>query len=151
MSSSKNSQVNRNNARPGIYKKVIKKIAGEKICPFCPQHLSNIHPHPLDVRKNWIITNNAYPYLPKKHHVLLIYKKHIENIGDLDLGAWKELHSILKELKKKRKIKGGTFMLRFGDTKYTGATVTHIHAHLFQSNPDNSTYNRRKGVLTRIG
>ncbi len=146
-----NNHVNKGNARKGIYADVIEKIGKERICPFCSEHLRKIHPNPLDERIHWIITNNAYPYTPKKEHILLIHKEHISDIKDLSAEAWSELKSIIDELSKKRNITGGSFILRFGETKFTGASVTHLHAHLFQSDPDSQDYERKTGVLTRIG
>ena len=143
--------VNKKNAREGVYAEVIEKIGKDKICPFCAEHLGKIHPNSLEERAHWIITNNAYPYLPKKEHILLIHKEHISDIRDLSAEAWSELKSIIDELSKKRNIAGGSFILRFGESKFTGASVTHLHAHLFQSNPDSQDYNKKTGVLTRIG
>ncbi len=147
----KNKHVNINNARPGIYIDVIKKINQDKICPFCPEHLKSIHPNPLDEKEFWVVTDNAYSYKPNKHHVLLIYKTHITNVSELSYEAWRELKEIIDNEQKKRNINGGTIVMRFGDTKYTGASVSHLHAHIFQSNPDDKEYDKTKGILTRIG
>lgn len=147
----KKQHVDTNNARPGVYSEVIGNISESAICPFCPEHLRSIHPNPIDERENWIITDNAYPYTPKKQHILLIHKKHIGEVRELSESAWIELKEIIDEVSKKRNIHGGTFMMRFGETKFTGASVTHLHAHLFQSDPDSLDYNKKQGVLTRIG
>jgi diadenosine tetraphosphate (Ap4A) HIT family hydrolase len=143
--------VNIDNARPGVYTDVIKKIEHDKICPFCPEHLHSIHPNPIEEKEYWIVTDNAYPYKPKKEHVLLIHKTHMSNISELSTEAWNELGTIINDEQKKRNISGGTLIMRFGETKYTGASVTHLHAHLFQSDPDNKEYDKTKGILTRIG
>lgn len=143
--------VNLNNARPGVYSEVIKKIGENKICPFCPEHLHSIHPNPIQEKKYWLITDNAYPYKPKKEHILLIHKTHIGDVSELSNEAWIELKNIIDNLKSERNISGGSFIMRFGNTKYTGASVTHLHAHIFQSDPDNPEYDKSKGILTRIG
>ncbi len=143
--------VNLGNSRTGKYAKVIKKIAEKKICPFCPENIDSIHPNPIQSRSLWLVTNNAYPYIPNREHILLVHKKHITDIKDLSKEAWLELKEIINDECKKRKISGGSMMLRFGDPKFTGASVTHLHAHLFQSDPNNPKYNKKKGVLTRIG
>ena len=143
--------VNLNNARLGVYAQVIEKIGKDNICPFCIENLGKIHPHPLDERKFWTITDNAYPYIPKKEHLLIIHREHIDDVSKLSEEAWTELKNIINELKEKRKITGGSFIMRFGETKFTGASVTHLHAHLFQPDPDNPEYDKKKGVVTRIG
>lgn len=138
-------------SRPdGVYTEVIKKITGDGVCPFCTEHIRKYHPNPIIEREYWLITNNAYPYKPVLHHILLIHKTHISNITEISKPAWDELHAILNE-KQSEGIAGGTFMLRFGDTKFTGASVRHLHAHLVQSNPQDPTYDKAKGVITRIG
>jgi ATP adenylyltransferase len=143
--------VNIDNARPGVYTDVIKKIEQDKICPFCPEHLHSIHPNPIEEKRYWIITDNAYAYKPKKEHVLLIHKTHISKISEISNEAWSELKGIIDSEQQNRNISGGTLMMRFGETRYTGASVTHLHVHLFQSDPDSEDYDKTKGVLTRIG
>ncbi|MFA5934918.1 MAG: HIT domain-containing protein [Candidatus Paceibacterota bacterium] len=143
--------VDLDNARPGIYKKVIEDIKKSSICPFCPENIKNIHKNPIKVEKFWLVTNNMYPYKPAKKHLLLIHKKHIENINDLTKGAWEELLKIVKCENKKLNIEGGTFMMRFGAPKYTGSSVLHLHCHLIQSDPDHPEYEKTKGIMTRVG
>ena len=36
----------------------------------------------------------------------------------------------IKWANKKFKIPGASFIMRFGDHNYTGATITHLHAHI---------------------
>jgi ATP adenylyltransferase len=147
----KESFVDLNNARSGTYQKIIREIHKSAICPFCPEHIRNIHKNPIEERKFWLVTNNMYPYKPTKNHLLLIHKKHIEHIDDLSTKAWQELFEIIKEKNNKLKITGGTFLMRFGESKYTGSSVLHLHCQLVQSDPDNSDYEKSKGVMTRIG
>ena len=143
--------VNLANARPGIYEKVIKNIQESSICPFCEEHIRDIHKNPLVEKEFWYVTDNMYPYKPTKEHLLLIHKKHIEHVSDLSKEAWEELFKIIKEETKKRNMEGGTFLMRFGNTKYTGASVSHLHCNLLQSDPENPEYEKAKGVITRVG
>jgi ATP adenylyltransferase len=143
--------VNTQNARPGGYDKVIADIAEKKVCPFCPDHLEEFHKNPLDQRRFWIITNNMYPYQPSVHHKLLIHREHIEHVSQITSEAWVELGAIVQEQTAANTIIGGTFIMRFGDTRFTGASVTHLHANLVQSNPSDSTYDPAMGLRTRIG
>lgn len=143
--------VNEQNSQRGNYAQVIKDIADKKICPFCPEHVRNIHPHPLEEKTHWLVTDNAYPYKHVKHHVLIIHKAHIEHVSELSREAWDELQEILKEVTEKRAITGGAFVMRFGETKYTGASVTHLHAQLVQGDPDHPGYDKKTGVICRVG
>ena len=143
--------VDLNNARPGIYQKVIEDIHKSSICPFCAEHIKKIHKNPIREEGSWLITNNMYPYKPSKNHLLIIHKKHIEHINELSDEAWHELFKIVKEENNKLKIDGGTLMMRFGDSKYTGSSVSHLHCHIVQSDPDHPEYEKTKGILTRVG
>ncbi len=143
--------VNPNNSKRGDYAKVIDDIAKEKICPFCAEHIHRIHPNPIVEKTYWLVTDNAYPYKPVKQHILLVYRAHIEHVSELSKEAWSELQDIIVELSVARGILGGALMMRFGETKYTGASVTHLHAQLVQGDPESPEYDPTKGVMCRIG
>lgn len=140
--------VNQDNARKeNNYSKVINEIAEKKVCPFCPDQIHNFHKLPIEEKTYWLVTQNMYAYKPTKFHYLLIHKKHIETIAEISDDAWTELKQIISDTK----VSGGTLMCRFGETKYTGASVTHLHAHIIQSDPDSPDYDKTKGVMTRVG
>ena len=131
------------------YKKIIRKIRQDGVCPFCPAHFTRHHTKPvIQNGRYWILTDNLYPYKGAKDHILLIHKTHIESISDISHDAWNELLELTQKEIKKRSVRGGTFYIRFGDTTYTGASVTHLHANLIS--PDISNKNR-KPILTRVG
>src|SRR3989344_4824059 len=135
--------------RPGDkYKNVIKRISDDGVCPFCPEYIKKYHKNPIiKSGRYWALTNNMYPYEGAKYHMLLIHKKHIENIADVSKGAWAELQSMMNAFVKTKRIKGGSFLMRFGETSHTGASVTHLHANLVS--PDGEDKNR-KPIITRI-
>lgn len=135
----------------GQYTGVIKQIAQDGVCPFCIENLSKYHPNPLEEHTHWFITDNAYPYKPKKQHRLLISKTHIEHFDEMTDDMWNELRDIIREENKRFGITGGTHVMRFGETKYTGASVKHLHSHLFQSDPDSEGYDPKMGIIMRIG
>ncbi len=146
--------VNTSNTRSrpdGAYSEVIAKIAEDGVCPFCPENLAKYHKKPVTEKKHWLVTDNMYPYKPSRYHRLLIHKAHIAHISELTTEAWTELREIIKDESVRAGVTGGTFIMRFGDTRYTGASVTHLHANLVQSDPDDPAYDAGKGLLTRIG
>lgn len=125
--------VNLKNAfRPNSkYKDVIHKIQQASVCPFCPRHLKQYHKKPIiKAGRHWILTDNMYPYPGAHHHLLLVHKKHMENLSTITPAAWRELHTLAAYIVKKREIKGAAFVMRFGDTSYTGASVSHLHANI---------------------
>lgn len=143
--------VNQNHARPGGYDKVIADIAKKNLCPFCPEHLAEFHKLPIEERQFWLITDNQYPYKPSKYSKLFIHRVHIQHFSEVSPEAWKELGEVIDEQTKVLNIVGGSFFMRFGETRFTGASVSHLHCHLLQSNPDDPAYDPAKGVLARIG
>lgn len=146
--------VNPDNTRgrpDGHYATVISEIAKAGVCPFCPENIANHHKNEITTKKFWLVTKSMYPYKPTKRHFLLIHREHISHVQEISKEAWVELQTIMQELTSANDIAGGSFMMRFGDTKFTGASVTHLHAHVIQSDPDSPDYNKDKGLLCRIG
>lgn len=140
---------NSNRGRDERYRNVIGEIQKDGVCPFCPENLAKYHKKPiLRDGKFWLLTDNMYPYKGAKHHILLIHKKHIESVADLSGEAWSELLDLIKLETEKRKIGGGTFYMRFGDTAHTGASVTHLHANLVSPDIENPN---REPIFARVG
>jgi diadenosine tetraphosphate (Ap4A) HIT family hydrolase len=132
----------------GIYSSVIAKIQQDGVCPFCKDQLTKYHKNPILLEgKYWLITENMYPYKGTQHHFLLIHKRHVNHMKDLSTKAWTELEKISNQVFKDYHVEGGSFLMRFGDTRYTGASVTHLHAHIIIADPDPS----RDPVLARVG
>jgi ATP adenylyltransferase len=131
------------------YGKVIDRIKRDNVCPFCPESLAKYHKNPiLKEGKYWLFTDNMYPYEGAKYHELIVHKKHIESLVEVSSEAWTELKMLVDEFTKEKNIPGGTFIMRFGDTRYTGATVRHLHANFVSPNGEDKD---RKPVIVRIG
>ncbi len=106
------------------YVETIKQIIKDGVCPFCIKHFLKYHTRPiLQHGVHWIVTENMNPYNGSKHHFLFVSTRHIESPEGLTSGAFGELQKHIAWLKKKYKLPGGTFFMRFGDTRYTGASV----------------------------
>ncbi len=141
--------VNTSNTRPGVYDAVISQIAKDKVCPFCPDQLLAYHKNPILAENTyWLATDNMYPYKDTKTHLLFIHKEHVINISEVPQKAWEELQVLANEFIKNRNIPGGTLLMRFGETKYTGASVNHLHAHVISSDPDRENYTP---LMVRVG
>jgi len=123
--------LNFHHARAGQQTEKMKKIASEKICPFCPKYLAKYHDAPIEKKgRYWAVTQNDYPYEGSRWHFLFIHRRHIEQASQITGPAFAELSQHLKYLIKKYKLPAGGFFMRFGNSDYTGATVIHLHAHL---------------------
>lgn len=133
------SQVDIQNAlvapRPG-YADVLEQITEEGMCPFCEENVKKHHKNPILFKnKEWIVTKNAWPYEGSKYHFLLIARTHIEDAKDASPEVWKFLGAAYKKLCKEYKIKGATLFMRSGDTRYTSASVKHLHAQVISGSP----------------
>jgi diadenosine tetraphosphate (Ap4A) HIT family hydrolase len=133
----------------GVYSGVISQIQKDGVCPFCPESLAKYHKNPIIKEgKFWLLTNNMYPYEGAKYHALLIHKAHITKFSEISKEAWAELNEFMNYFTGENKIPGGTFIMRFGDTRYTGASVSHLHANLIS--PDGEDKDR-KPIIARVG
>jgi len=143
-----NKNAYRPNARHNKYQQVIEEIQRQNECPFCPENLSKYHKKPILIDSaSWLVTKNMYPYAGSKNHLLIIHKKHLDNLADVTEAGWKDLKRVIELSASKLKIKGATLILRFGDTNYTGASVSHLHAQLVSGSdkPENPP------ILARVG
>ena len=123
--------VNLSNARTQFQREVMEQIKRDKVCPFCTENFLRYHTKPIIKEgKYWILTENFQPYAGSKHHLLAVSKKHTTRFDELTPAAQAELFALFAEEARKRNIKGGTILMRFGDTDYTGGTVEHLHAQL---------------------
>lgn len=136
-------QVDLNNARRNDQKKVMEQIIKDKKCPFCAENLRTYHTQKIHTENEfWILTDNQYPYTGTKSHLIAIAKNHAEKLSELPTGAGEALLDLMKWAEKEFCSTGGAFAMRFGETKFSGATVKHLHAqfilpsveHLAQGN-----------------
>lgn len=141
-------QVDTKNARTAEQATELQRIAKGNFCPFCSaDYLEHEHGKPiLKQGKHWLATENRWPYKGSKHHLLFIHRTHFVSIQDLGPHDWDELRTMVNELVQELKIPGATLMMRFGDSRYTGGTVTHLHAQLVSGDPDTG-----EPVLVRVG
>lgn len=131
-----------NNARTEEQKKLMEKIEQDGVCPFCAEHFKTYHPKPiLWETEHWFITTNMSPYTNTKYHFLFVYKPaHITNLIDIPSEAQNDLFVQIHRLTDEYHIPGGAFFMRFGDHRYTGGSVEHLHAHLIMGDADNPNH-----------
>ncbi len=142
--------LNLKNTRTPEQQALMQKIIKDGVCPFCAKNFKKYHPKPiLKETDYWFFTENMSPYTGTKHHFILVYKKkHITELSELPVGAAAGMLTILKWATKKYKFPGGAFFMRFGDTKYTGSSVAHLHAHLLMGDQDDP---KHESVRVKLG
>ncbi len=145
----KKSFVDLENARLDEQKKVMAEIVENGHCPFCLENLQKYHKKPfLKEGKYWIVTENQWPYEFTKIHLLAIYKKHAENLQEVEPAAGEELFRFFQEFEKEYGVPGGGFAVRFGDTNYSAGTVKHIHAQFIMPDIEHPDF---KSVRFKLG
>jgi len=144
-----NKHINLNHSRPGKYDALLKQITKDGVCPFCEDNLKKYHQPPI-LKKNqsWILTTNQNPYAGLKKHLLFIHRQHLISLSQLKTQDWSDLGKLINWVIEKYAIHGGSFFVRFGETDYTGASVTHLHAHLVSGGKRTKNKNE---VTIRLG
>lgn len=150
--SSVNSNVDPSNARDPEYRKAMGEIVNTTECPLCTLKW---HPNPI-IRDDgfWLLTKNGFPYADTQQHLLMIAKRHVEEFSELTDQEAVSLFKTINWANKKFNIEGGGLAMRYGDPKYTGATMKHLHAHLIQpelAEPDSDGKIKAKVVRFPFG
>ena len=117
---------------------LMEKIRADGVCPFCKEHLKEYHPRPI-IRETdfWFLTTNMNPYEGTKYHFLFIYKlSHVRFPHDIAREARIDLFDLVDSVIHEHQIPGASFFMRFGDTRYNGSSVEHLHAHLIVGDVD---------------
>lgn len=121
------------NTRSEEYRATLAGIASSGTCPapFC-QARAEYHRHETILEgRFWKVTRNSFNYQGAEHAFLIVYKEHVSSpMETVRPESDVELMQIVRSLVRDFKIPGATLMMRFGDTNRTGASVTHLHAHL---------------------
>lgn len=95
----------------------------------CKQTDKNIDSNIIFNNNDIIAINDIYPKAPK--HILIIPKKHIESIKEINEVEKDLLFKIImtaKNIAKEKKLKG--YKLVFNVGKEGGQTIEHLHLHL---------------------
>lgn len=140
---------NHRHARHWDQREKMSKLERLKICAFCRKHFEKYHQKPV-IREGqyWLVSENDWPYHGSRLHLLFIYKKHCQEMSEISPTGVVELINQVRWAKKKFKIKGGSFLIRFGDTDYNGATVSHLHGHLISGG---RRQRKSKSLFAKIG
>lgn len=144
------SGLNFQNARTEEQIALMQKIAEDGVCPFCAEHFRTYHPKPiLKETDYWFFTENMSPYKGTKYHFIFVYKPaHIRSASEMAPEALADLFALINGAISEYNIPGGSFFMRFGDTRYTGSSVEHLHAHLIMGDHDDP---KHEPVRVKLG
>jgi len=132
---------------------VYREIAEEGFCPFCWENFQKKHQKPIVLQTDWwIVTENQWPYEGANLHLLFVYKEHVTHPSEVSPVAWEEFYGdVLSFVEKEYDIPGGGIYIRFGDTKYTGASVVHFHVNLVVGGPKISNPDKNDWLMVALG
>ena len=126
------------NAREGKQRLIMEELAVTGECFLCQDVILRVaekYPGvaslPIHEGKHWFIKHNDFPYQGTKLHVLIVPKRHVTNIEDLEIWEFVELKEMVAWVNTTFAVVGASMILRYGETSYTGATLTHLHFHIF--------------------
>lgn len=128
--------VNMRHSRTEEQSEVMERAKKAGVCPFCHdfcgERLLAFHTKPI-LKKTawWAVTENFEPYSGSKVHILLVYRGgHATVPSEISAEGWADLGHVVEWVVKEYQLPAGGFFFRFGDTDYTGATISHFHAQI---------------------
>jgi ATP adenylyltransferase len=134
--------MNMKNARTPEQQELMERIIKDGVCPFCKENFAKYHPKPiLKETEYWFFTENISPYKGTKYHFLFVYKpKHVSKIQDILPEAFVDLFNLIQEAITEYKMPGAAMFMRFGDMRYTGSSVEHLHPQLIMGDHDDPSH-----------
>lgn len=123
----KNSIGTVSNARSAEQAEHMRDLARRGVCPFCTiGPLNSV----LWSGEHWRMWANPFPYRFHQHHFVIASILHWVGIEEITPAAWAEWGMLNALTIRERKIQGGGLVMRFGDSKLSGASLLHVHSHL---------------------
>ncbi len=123
-----------NNTRTPEQREIYEVIERTGLDPFEIENFKRTHPHPIIFENaSWFLSHNAFPYKGASLHLLLVHRDFITSIEQISPKGWQDLQEMIQFSVNKFNLTSGGFFMRFGDTKKTGSTVMHLHAHIVVS------------------
>jgi D-beta-D-heptose 7-phosphate kinase/D-beta-D-heptose 1-phosphate adenosyltransferase len=78
----------------------------------------------------WYVSQNRFPYDEIEYQFLIASRYPIYKPEDMTKEMWIDLKNVWRKLVLDFNIPGGALCYRFGDTNYSGASLTRLHSHL---------------------
>jgi len=130
--------VDKRYAKSKEYHEALEDIENENKCPFCPENLCRQKKPIIELYRSgqWFITANNYSYPEARVKLIIIADEHKETITEVTAQEWTEIVNLIKWAHQEYDIKGAGLAVRYGDSNFTGATVTHLHFHLISAKLD---------------
>jgi ATP adenylyltransferase len=107
------------------------RLEAAGICLFCPEYLAS-HPRQriLFSTRHWTATPNEFPYEGTRLHVLLVPHQHASDLLELGDEVRADFWVALAAVAETSELRYYGLGVRNGECHYTGATISHVHAHV---------------------
>ena len=114
----------------------MQRLEAAGICLFCPGALRGHDRQRVKFEtEHWAVTPNEYPYKGTKLHLLVVPHKHASDMLDLDDESLGDFWNALKMIRERFDLTHYGLGIRNGNCSFTGATISHVHAHVLVGDP----------------
>lgn len=118
------------NARVPEQARRMEDLKQKGLCFFCEQNYLKVGGSPPFItNERWYVKDNDYPYSGTVNHILIVPKRHVTRLDELNQEEWNLLFPLLSRLKASHHEPGEAMFVRSGDMRYTGGTLDHLHFH----------------------
>jgi diadenosine tetraphosphate (Ap4A) HIT family hydrolase len=109
----------------------MERLEAAGICLFCPDGLrDHARQQILWETEHWTVTPNEFPYPGTSLHLLIVPHAHAADVLDLDAAVQQDFFIALGRVRERYGLRHYGLGMRNGDCRFTGATITHVHAHV---------------------
>jgi diadenosine tetraphosphate (Ap4A) HIT family hydrolase len=119
------------NARTAEQRAEMARLDAAGICLFCPEYLAS-HPRQRIAfsTRHWTVTPNEFPYPGTRLHVLLVPHQHASDLLELSDEVRADFWVALAAVAEASELRYYGLGVRNGECQFTGATISHVHAHV---------------------
>jgi ATP adenylyltransferase len=133
-------QVNMRHVRTEAQRQLYERVQESGVCSFCEDFCRGktptFHPNPIIRDLTYWALTECFPKIAGAKEHFLVVSKFLDEEGHhllfpvLPKEAWAELGELIEWVTEEYQLPGGAFFFRFGDTDYTGASVSHLHGQI---------------------
>lgn len=107
------------------------------VCLFCPEGLAayGSRSEPVVRTPSWLAVDNDFPYAGARRHLLLIPRRHVVDLAELDAAARAGFWDALDSARAATGADHYGVGIRSGNCAATGGTIAHLHVHFLVPDP----------------
>ena len=96
-------------------------------CPFCEPFDDIVCVGRTD---HWRIVRNNFPYKNASQHLLVVPKRHLITLAEMNSKEWADMANVLKGLIEFYPVFSNGYGMAVRDSEVGGVTLYHLHFHL---------------------